>query len=173
MDSKDLNGKYPMKLMISSGLDADDCFFPLAFPLTKEVSTDSWRWFLTNIREKVTQRKDVCLVSSPHPDIVAVINEPGSLWQEPWVYHRFCLDCFCLQFHDIFGDYNLVSLVKQAGSTSQKEEFDSYIKDIKKKDSEARKWLAQFPQNQWALAHDQWSEIWSHDDRNRRFEGNL
>ncbi|KAG7587678.1 MULE transposase domain [Arabidopsis suecica] len=154
VDTKDLNSKYPVKLMIASGLDADDCFFPLAFALTKEVSTDSWHWFLTGIREKVTQRKDVCLISSPHPDIVAVINEPGSLWQEPWVYHRFCLDRFCLKFHDIFQDYNLVSLVKQAGSTSQKEEFDSYMKDIEKKNSEARKWLDQFPQTQWALAHD-------------------
>ncbi|XP_010473685.2 PREDICTED: uncharacterized protein LOC104753096 [Camelina sativa] len=130
VDSKDLNGTYPMKLMIASGLDADDCFFPLAFALTKEVCTDSWRWFL------------------------AVINEPGSLWQEPWAYHRFCLDRFCLQFHDIFRDYNLEDLVKQAGSTSQKEEFDSYMKEIERKNSEARKWLDQFPQDQWALAHD-------------------
>lgn len=34
VDTKDLNSKYPMKLIIASGLDADDCFFPLAFTLT-------------------------------------------------------------------------------------------------------------------------------------------
>ncbi|XP_020890819.1 uncharacterized protein LOC110230914 [Arabidopsis lyrata subsp. lyrata] len=154
VDTKDLNGKYPMKLMIASGVEADDCYFPLAFAITTEVSSDSWRWFLNEIREKVTQRKDICLISSPHPDILAVINEPGSRWQEPWAYHRFCLHSLCSQFHDVFQDDYLKKLVDEAGSTNQKEEFDSYMKDIEKKNSVARKWLDQFPRNQWALAHD-------------------
>ncbi|XP_010430547.1 PREDICTED: uncharacterized protein LOC104714786 [Camelina sativa] len=154
VDTKDLNGKYPMKLMIASGMEADDGCFPLAFAVTTELSSDSWRWFLTEIREKVTQRKDICLISSPHPDILAVINEPGSRWQEPWAYHRFCLDYFCSRFHDVFQDDYLKSLVEEAGSTNQEEEFDSYMKDIEKKNLEARKWLDQFPQSQWALAHD-------------------
>ncbi|KAL1209132.1 hypothetical protein V5N11_028685 [Cardamine amara subsp. amara] len=155
VETTDLNCKYPLKLMIASGVDAANNFFPLAFAVTKEVSTDSWRWFLTGIREKVTQRKGLCLISSPHPDIVAVVNEPGSQWQEPWAYHRFCLRQFTSQFNRVFPGYShLVSLVKQAGSTSRKEEFDSYMKDIEKKNSEARKWLDQFPQHQWAMAHD-------------------
>ncbi|XP_010430548.1 PREDICTED: uncharacterized protein LOC104714787 [Camelina sativa] len=154
VDSKDLNGKYPMKLMIASGVDAANNFFPLAFAVTKELSIDSWRWFLTGIREKVTQRKGLCLISSPHPDILAVINEPGSLWQEPWAYHRFCLDQLCHQFYDVFGDNYLEVLVEKAGSTSQKDDFDSYMKDMEKKNPEARRWLDQTPPHQWALAHD-------------------
>ncbi|KAL9861008.1 hypothetical protein AtNW77_Chr1g0064321 [Arabidopsis thaliana] len=47
VDTKDLKGKYPMKLMIASGVEADDCYFPLAFAFTTEVSSDTWRWFLT------------------------------------------------------------------------------------------------------------------------------
>uniref|UniRef100_M4DQP7 MULE transposase domain-containing protein n=1 Tax=Brassica campestris TaxID=3711 RepID=M4DQP7_BRACM len=62
VDTKELNGKYKLKLMIASGLDAANKFLPLAFAVTKEVSSDSWRWFLTNIREKVTQRKVLCLI---------------------------------------------------------------------------------------------------------------
>ncbi|EOA34967.1 hypothetical protein CARUB_v10020053mg [Capsella rubella] len=154
VDTKNLNGKYQMKLMIASGVDAANNYFPLAFAVTKEVSTDIWRWFLTGIREKVTQRKHLCLISSPHPDIVAVINEPGSLWQEPWAYHKFCLSHLCSQFNNAFQDYYLEDLVKLAGSTSKKEEFDSFMKDIKKYNLEAQNWLDQFSQNQWALAHD-------------------
>ncbi|XP_023644381.1 uncharacterized protein LOC17895713 [Capsella rubella] len=154
VDIKDLNGKYPMKLMIASGVEADDCHFPLAFAVTTEESSDSWRWFLTEIREKVTQRKGICLISSSHPDILAVINEPGSRWQEPWAYHRFCLDFLCSRFHNVFQDDYLKNLVYEAGSTSQKEEFDSYMNDIKKNNREAQKWLDQFPQNKWAQAHD-------------------
>ena len=154
VDSKDLNGKYPMKLMIASGVEADDCYFPLAFAFTTEVSSDTWRWFLTGIREKVTQRKDICLISRPQPEILNVINEPGSQWQEPWAYHMFCLDDICTQFHYVFQDNYLKNLVYEAGSTSEKEEFDSYMNEIEKKNLEARKWLDQFPQYQWAQAHD-------------------
>ncbi|CAF2039508.1 unnamed protein product [Brassica napus] len=84
VDTKELKGKHQLKLMIASGVDAADYYFPLAFAVTKEVSSDTWRWFLTNIKEKVTQRKGLCLISSPHPDILSVINEPGSQWKEPW-----------------------------------------------------------------------------------------
>ncbi|WZZ31586.1 hypothetical protein YC2023_014987 [Brassica napus] len=70
-------------------------FLPLAFAVTKEVSSDSWRWFLSGIREKVTQRKGLCLISSPHPDILAAIDELGS----QWAYHRFCLKQF-VQLND-------------------------------------------------------------------------
>ncbi|CAL9218327.1 unnamed protein product [Arabidopsis halleri] len=145
-----------MKLMIASAIDATNQFFPLAFAVTKEVSVDSWRWFLTRIREKVTQRQGICLISSPDPDILAVINEPGSQWKEPWAYHRFCLDHLCSKFCSVFPgfDYNLHYLVSEAGSSSQKEEFDSNMKEIKEKNPEVWKWLDQFPPHQWALAHD-------------------
>ncbi|WZZ13194.1 hypothetical protein YC2023_106283 [Brassica napus] len=56
VDTKELKGKHQLKLMIASGVDAADYYFPLAFAVTKEVSSDTWRWFLTNIKEKVTQR---------------------------------------------------------------------------------------------------------------------
>ncbi|VVB01537.1 unnamed protein product [Arabis nemorensis] len=58
VDTKSL-GKCSMKLMIAPGVDAANKYFSLAFGVTKQVSTDSWRWFLSGIREKVTQRQDV------------------------------------------------------------------------------------------------------------------
>ncbi|KAH0896456.1 LOW QUALITY PROTEIN: hypothetical protein HID58_046024 [Brassica napus] len=54
-----VKGKYKLKLklMIASGLDAANHFLPLAFAVTKKVSSDSWRWFLSGIREKVVDMK--------------------------------------------------------------------------------------------------------------------
>lgn len=151
VDTKELNGKYQLNMMIASGLDAANIFFPIAFAVTKEVSSDSWRWFLTNIREKVTQRKGLCLISSPHPDILAVINEPGSQWQEPWAYHRFCLKQFWSHFPAHQG---LMGRLWRAGMTSQREEFEKIIETIEKDNPEARRWLDQTPQSHWALPHD-------------------
>ncbi|ESQ33585.1 hypothetical protein EUTSA_v10007693mg [Eutrema salsugineum] len=78
VDSKDLNnGKYPMKSMDASGLDGNNSVFSLPFAVTKKVSTYSWCWFLAGIREKVTQRKALCLISSPHQDILAAVGNLG------------------------------------------------------------------------------------------------
>ncbi|CAA7015780.1 unnamed protein product [Microthlaspi erraticum] len=90
----------------------------------------------------------------PHPDIVAVVNEPESQWQEPWAYHVFCLDHLSSQFHGVFKDNKLRNLVEKAGSTWKKEEFDSYMKEMKEKNQEAWEWLDKFPPQQWALSHD-------------------
>ncbi|CAA7058371.1 unnamed protein product [Microthlaspi erraticum] len=140
------------KLMIASGLDAANRYFPLAFAVTREVSVETWRWFLSRIREKVTQREGLCLVSSPDEDIVTVVNEPGSQWKE----HRFCLKGLCSQFCDVVedGGEELVRLVKKAGYSSQKRDFDSYMDEIKEKRTVARKWLNKIHPHQWALAHD-------------------
>ncbi|CAA7053785.1 unnamed protein product [Microthlaspi erraticum] len=154
VDSKDLGGKYKMKLMVACGVNAVNEYLPLAFAVTKEVTVDSWRWFLGKIREKVTQRKGLYLRTSPHPDIVAVVNEPESQWQEPWAYHRFCLDHLSSQFHGVFKDDKLRNLVDKAGSTIKKEEFDSYMKEMKEKNLEAWEWLDKYPPQQWALSHD-------------------
>ncbi|CDY67764.1 BnaCnng56260D, partial [Brassica napus] len=109
----------------------------------------------STIREKVTQRKGLCLISRHHPDILAVVNEPGSQWKEPWAYNSFCLTHQCSQFPRLFPDHHHTQyLVMKAGSSSQKAEFDSYTKDIKEKSPEGWKWLEQIPPHQWTLAHD-------------------
>lgn len=78
VDTVDLSSKYPGKMLVKAEFDAGNRLFPLAFAIiTQEsLSADSWRWFFSCIRKKVTQREGICLITSPSPDIVAVVNEP-------------------------------------------------------------------------------------------------
>ena len=91
VDATYLYGRYKGKMLIAMGVDANNQFFPLAFAIVEEESFNSWRWFLTCIRESVTQRKGLCLIFDRHAAILAAVNQPNSKWQEPWAYHRFCL----------------------------------------------------------------------------------
>ncbi|KAF2533489.1 hypothetical protein F2Q70_00029327 [Brassica cretica] len=59
----------------------------------------------------------------------------GSIWQQGSIQNHECL-------------------VMKAGSSIQKGEFDSYMKEIKEKKPEGWKWLERIPPHQWALAHD-------------------
>ena len=73
----------------------------------------------------------------------------------PWAYHRFCLKQFASQLCRGFpGSAHLCSLVKKAGSTSQKDEFETHKESIKRENPEARRKLDQIRENQWSLIHE-------------------
>ncbi|KAG7544158.1 Zinc finger PMZ-type [Arabidopsis thaliana x Arabidopsis arenosa] len=152
VDTVDLSGKYPGKMLVAAGLDAENSLFPLAFAITTQesLSADTWRWFFACIRKKVTQREGICLITSPNPDIVAVVNEP----EFQWAQHRFCLRHLCFKFYDVFKNNLMTEFVYKAGSTKYISSFDDYLMKIEEMNPEARKWLDQISLHQWALAHD-------------------
>ncbi|EOA12375.1 hypothetical protein CARUB_v10025926mg [Capsella rubella] len=152
VDTIDLNGKYPAKMLVAGGFDAENRLFPLAFAITtlKSLSADTWRWFFACIRNKVTQREGLCLITSLNPEIVAVVNEPVCRWAQ----HRFCLRHMCFKFYDVFHNNLMTELVYKAGSARDISSFDYYLKKIEKMDPDARKWLEKMPPHLWALAYD-------------------
>ncbi|XP_019086603.1 PREDICTED: uncharacterized protein LOC109127008 [Camelina sativa] len=102
------------------------------------------------LRKKVTQREDICLITSPDPDIVAVVKERECQWAQ----HRFCLRHMCLKFYEVFHNNLMTEFVYKAGSTKYVSSFVKYLKKIEKMNLEARKWLDKIPLHQWALAYD-------------------
>ena len=56
IDGTHLYGKYKDTLLISMGYDGNNPLFPLAFAIIEGENTDSCGWFLTCIRNRVTQR---------------------------------------------------------------------------------------------------------------------
>ena len=52
--------------MIAMGCDSNNQLFPQAFAITKRENIDSWGWFLTCIRNKVTQRMRLCVITDRH-----------------------------------------------------------------------------------------------------------
>ena len=152
VDSVELSGNYRGKLLVAAGFDAENMPFPLAFAIiTQEtLSAGTWRWFFRCIRKKVTQREDLCLITSLSPSIVAVVNEPEC----HWAHHRFCLRHLCCKFYEVFQNNLMTEYVYKAGSTSCKSRVDYYLKKLEKMNIEARRWLDKLPLHQWTLAHD-------------------
>ncbi|KAL1195576.1 hypothetical protein V5N11_013577 [Cardamine amara subsp. amara] len=152
VDTVDLSGKYPGKLLVAAGLDTENILFPLAFAITTQenLSAETWRWFFGCIREKVTQREGLCLITSLEPEIVAVVKEPECQWAQ----HRFCLRHLCFKFYEVFNNNLMTEFVYKAGSTKHISSLNGYLKKIEMMNPEARKWLEQIPPHQWALAHD-------------------
>ncbi|CAH9097342.1 unnamed protein product [Cuscuta epithymum] len=154
IDGTHLYGRYKGKMLIAMAVDGNNQLFPLSFAIVEEESFDSWSWFLHCLRQKVTQRKGVCLISDRHKGITSAVNDPYSMWREPWGYHRYCLRHICSNFNDKFHNKQLKVLVYRAGSAHQVRKFDAIIQEIDKINPEARKWLDKIPVAQWSLAHD-------------------
>ncbi|XP_019088093.1 PREDICTED: uncharacterized protein LOC104724536 isoform X1 [Camelina sativa] len=152
VDTINLSGKYPGKLLVAAGFDAENKIFPLSFAIITEgsLSADTWRWFFACIRKKVTQREGICLITSPDPDIVTVVKERECQWAQ----HRFCLRHMCLKFYEVFHNNLMTEFVYKAGSTKYVSKFVKYLKKIEKMNLEARKWLDKIPPHQLALAYD-------------------
>ncbi|KAL9665425.1 hypothetical protein QQ045_020845 [Rhodiola kirilowii] len=61
IDATHLNGKWKGVLMISVALDVENEILPLAYALVESENIDSWKWFMTCIRNGVTQREGLCI----------------------------------------------------------------------------------------------------------------
>ncbi|KAL9658913.1 hypothetical protein QQ045_009643 [Rhodiola kirilowii] len=55
--------QYDAKLLVACSLDANNGILPVAFALVKSENTSSWSWFMSCIRECVTSRRGLCVIS--------------------------------------------------------------------------------------------------------------
>ena len=76
IDGTHLYEKYKGTLLIAMGCDGNNKLFPLEFAITEGENIDSWGWFLACIRNKVTQRTWICVISNILPSIITVMSDP-------------------------------------------------------------------------------------------------
>ena len=118
IDGTHLYGKYKDTLLIAIGCDRNNQLFPLTFSITKGENTDSWGWFLACIRNRVTQRTGICVISDKHLGIVVTMNDPHLGWAAPSAYHRICMRHLASNFMTWFKDKLLKNLVCRAALAS-------------------------------------------------------
>ena len=92
--------------------------FSLAFVIIEGENTDSWRWFLACIRNRVTQRAGICIISDKHPGIMVAMADPHLGWAAPFAYHGICMRHFTSNFMTWFKDKLLKNLVCRAALAS-------------------------------------------------------
>ena len=111
IDGTHLYGKYKGTLLIAIGCDGNNPSFPLAFAISEGENTDSWGWFLACIRNRVTQRTGICVISERRPGMMAAMTDPHLGWAAPSTYHRICMRHLASNFMTQFKDKLLKNLV--------------------------------------------------------------
>ena len=154
IDDTHLYGKYKGTLLIVMGCDGNNQLFPLAFAITEGENIDSWGWFLACIRNGVTQRMGIYVISDRHPGIMAAMNNPHLGWAAPFAYHKICMRHLASNFMIHFKDKLLKNLVCRVALVSTQRKFNKHVDIIWRINSEAQQWLEAIPFQLWALSHD-------------------
>ena len=138
IDGTHLYGKYKGTLLIAMGCDKNNQLFPLAFAIIEGENTDSWGWFLAYIRNRVTQRTGICIISYRHPGIMAAMTDSLLGWATPSAYHKICMRHLARNFMIWFKDKLFKNLVCQAALASTEHKFNKHMTTIGRINSEAQ-----------------------------------
>ena len=136
------------------GCDGNNQLFPLEVAITEGENIDSCGWFLACIRNRVTQRMGICVISNRHLGIMATMTDPHLGWAAPSASHKICMRHLASNFMTRFEDKILKNLVCKAALVSTERKFNKHMTTIVRINSEAQQWLEAIPFQLWALSHD-------------------
>ena len=136
---------YKGMLLITMECDENNQLFPLTFAIIEGDNIDSWGWFLACIRNKITQRTGICVISDRHPGIMAIMSDPHLGWAAPSAYHRICIRHVAINFMTRFKNKLLKNLVYRATLASTQRKFNKHMATIGRINYEAQQWLEAIP----------------------------
>ncbi|CAM8995238.1 unnamed protein product [Rhodiola kirilowii] len=161
VDGTHMYGKYNAKLLIAIGVDANNGILPLGFALVESENNSSWKWFMSCIREGVTQRVGLCVVSDRHAGILAAMREPE--WKEPMAYHRVCVRHVQSNFMTKVKDEVLKAQLGEVAFAKKQikfvKKFGELLELLNDKPA-VRKWLVDMKKEIWTQAYDQGGLRW-------------
>lgn len=107
IDGTFMYGKYKGTLLIATTQDGNSNILPIAFAIVESESTSSWGWFLRLIRQHVTQKQGICLISDRHAGIKAAVRDARNGWQPPNAHHVYCIRHIASNFNHRFKNAKL------------------------------------------------------------------
>ena len=140
--------------MIAMGCDGNNQLFPLIFAIIESENIDSWEWILPCIRNRVTQRMGICVISDRYLGIMVAMSDPHLGWVASSSYHKICMRHLASNFMTCFKDKLLKNLVCKAALATTQRKFNKHMTTIGRTNSEAQQCLKFIPLEIWALSHD-------------------
>ncbi|TYK30030.1 uncharacterized protein E5676_scaffold587G00420 [Cucumis melo var. makuwa] len=128
--------------------------FPLAFAIVEGENTSNWLEFLYALRQYVTNRDGICLISDRHRVILAAINNEEIGWSKPQAFHRYCLRHVASNFNNKYKSKQLKILVFRVDDQHQRHKFIRTMKELKKLNPECLEYFEDIDLQKWTQSHD-------------------
>ncbi|XP_057740487.1 uncharacterized protein LOC130957654 [Arachis stenosperma] len=91
IDGTHLYGKYGGTLLLAIARDGNSNILPIAFALVEGENTESWSFFLSNLRLHVTPQEGILVISDRHNGIKAALENPENGWLPPRAFRAYCI----------------------------------------------------------------------------------
>ena len=117
------------------GCDGNNQLFPLKFSITEGENIDSWGGFLACIRNRVTQRTGICVISDRHLGIMAAMIDPHIGWTTPSAYHKICMRHLASNFMTRLKDKLVKNFVCRKALARTQRKFNKHMATIGRIDS--------------------------------------
>ncbi|XP_015963421.1 uncharacterized protein LOC107487317 [Arachis duranensis] len=91
VDGTHLYGRYGGVLLIAVAQDVNSNILPIAFAIVESESTESWSFFLTNLRRHVTPQDGSLVISDKSQAIKVALSADDSGWHPPRANHAYCI----------------------------------------------------------------------------------
>ena len=146
LDGCHLKTKYGGVMLCAVGMDPNDCIYPLAFAVVEVENTDTWKWFLSNLKSDlgILNTEPWTIMSDKQKGLIKGVRQ-----HFPDAEHRHCVRHIWQNFQQTHkGDVLKNQLWKCARSTTP-ELWAASMEEMKVISLEAYKWLEQLPPNTW------------------------
>ncbi|XP_057730352.1 uncharacterized protein LOC130945667 [Arachis stenosperma] len=109
VDGIHLYGKYARTLLMGIAQDGNNNILPIAFAIVKRENTDSWFFFLSNLKRHVTTQPRILLISDRHAAIKAALERAGCGWKHNVYCVRHIVSNFATSFKSKEAKRHLVN----------------------------------------------------------------
>ncbi|KAH1203586.1 hypothetical protein GmHk_17G049791 [Glycine max] len=154
VDGTHLYGKYRGILLMATSQDGNGGVLPLAFVVVEGDTLTAWSWFLAHLREHVTDKNGICLISYRHESIKSAIANEALGWQPPHGYHVYCVRHIVSNFNRKFNNAKQKEMFKKLAYTPCKHVFDQNLEKFRQLSPAIARWIDCISKEKWSMAYD-------------------
>ncbi|RYQ98494.1 hypothetical protein Ahy_B07g086223 [Arachis hypogaea] len=91
VDRTSLYRKYKGCLLVAVSQDGNNNIVPIAFAIVEGETSETWHFFLSNLRQHIVTRDGMGLISDQHNSIRSAIAHSNGAWSPPRAFHMICI----------------------------------------------------------------------------------
>ncbi|KAE8711218.1 hypothetical protein F3Y22_tig00110300pilonHSYRG00045 [Hibiscus syriacus] len=154
IDGTFLYGKYKQVLLLAVVQDGNRNILPVAFALVQGEDTESWAFFLKNLRLHVITRERVCIISDRGAGIKAAMDSLGTMYRPPHVQHRYCVRHIAANYYGKYKKNDERQLVVLMGYELLPQRFESMLQELFGKNKKGCEYIMDISKEMWTNVYD-------------------
>ncbi|XP_062114620.1 uncharacterized protein LOC133825730 [Humulus lupulus] len=148
VDDTFLKTKYGGQMLYAVTLDANNHLYPVAFGIVDSENHDSWKYFMSKLKEAIGEVEDLAFVSDRHASITHALETIF-----PAAYHCACYHHISMNVVAKFKTGHCHVLMYNAAYAFRKSEFHANFEKIKSKDPAIAQYLEGMDFDKWSRAY--------------------